>query len=379
MYITRGVMSVSKVFFITVRADVGGSSQHLLTLVTEMKKRGIAPYMAFPDGFPLSEKLKEKADFYINIPHRKFAFISFLKILIKLKRERIRIVHSHGRGASLYSRLLFFFGVNVVHTFHGIHRGNSNWEKLKVIVDRILRPFSHTYICVSLDEKSKALRYSFAKENQIKTINNGICVDMISTELQEVDVAETKKALGVSEGNKPLVGTLARLDPVKNLTCLIRFVFKWKTMEGELPCYFLIAGKGGERDYLLRLIKDYSLEEDVYLLGEIEKPLNFLACLDVYTSCSLSEGLPLSVLEAMSMPLPCLLSNIEGHRCLAVDDGVSLFSDKEFDDFKGKLERLLHDGQYKDELCKRALKTVRTYYGVSDMTTKTLNVYNYYG
>ena len=345
----------------------------MLTLATEMKKRGIFPYMAFPDGFPLSEKLKEQADVYINIPYRKFSLIMFFKILLRLKRENIHIVHSHGRGAGIYSRLLFFFGFNVIHTFHGVH------TSFKAYVDKILRPFAHSYICVSSDEKSKALQHSFAHEHQIQTINNGISVEVISEKLQKINVIEVKKALGIEGGDKLLVGTLARLDPVKNLDRLIDFVSRWKKMEKELPCQFLIAGDGRGRESLSRLIKDSHLEGDIRLLGEVQNPLNFLVCLDIYVSFSRSEGLPLSVLEAMSVPLPCLLSDIEGHRCLATSGGVSLFSCQDFDDFKSKLEQLLSDGEYKEQLCESALNTVSTYYGIDNMVAQTLEIYNSHG
>ena len=374
----RGKKSTPKVFFITVRSDVGGSSQHLLTLVDEIKKRGFIPYMAFPDGFPTSENLRRNAFFYMDIPHRKFSLVAFLRILVKLKLDKVRIVHSHGRGAGLYSRFLFFFGFKVVHTFHGIHVGNSKYDKFKTLADRILRLFAHTYICVSSDEKSKAVRYSFARNKQIQIVNNGVSVDYICKNLQKIDISEAKKVLDIDGGNKLLVGTLSRLDPVKNLDGLIRFIFQWKKVKRHLPCQFLIAGNGTERNPLLKLIKDYQLEEDVCLIGEVQKPLSFLACLDAYVSCSRSEGLPLSVLEAMSVPLPCLLSDIEGHRCLAIDGGVSLFSPKVYNDFATKLERIIDDSAYKERLCKRALETVRMHYNVDNMVNKTLDIYNHH-
>ena len=369
-------MSNKKILFITVRSDRGGGPKHLFDLVEGLKKKGILPYIASPCNPPFAEQYKKTACAHIVIPHRRISFLSFLKILFLLKKEKIRIIHSHGRGAGLYSRPLYLFGFKIIHTFHGAHTESSMESRIKNFFDRIFKYLTDVFICVSKDEKTKALAFSYAKDSQIQVINNGIDKTIIQSTVENISMNTARDILNMENPERPLVGYLARLDHVKGIDTLISFASRWKKETGKLPFKFLVGGDGKERKNLEILIKNFNLREEVLLLGDVKKPLIFLKCLDIYVSFSHQEGLPLSVLEAMSIPLPCLLSHIEGHRCLAVDDGVVLFSTRDFDDFRKKMEILLHDPLYRKELQRKALMTIEKHHRFDHQVERTWKIYD---
>jgi hypothetical protein len=65
----------------------------------------------------------ENVNDIIEIPHRRFSVLTFFKLVRYVLRKEICIIHSHGKGAGLYSRgmKLFCPGVIVMHSFHGLH------------------------------------------------------------------------------------------------------------------------------------------------------------------------------------------------------------------------------------------------------------------
>ena len=115
---------------------------------------------------------------WIVLPHRRFSLISFFKLLKFCVKHKIKVVHSHGRGAGIYSRFLKIFikNIKVIHTFHGINFNNTFAGKLKVFVDRTLNYFTSTLVFVSDSELEEARNLNLLKKKneQNKVIYNGI-------------------------------------------------------------------------------------------------------------------------------------------------------------------------------------------------------------
>jgi len=112
-----------KILHISSRADFGGGPEHLFQLLKSAKNK-MDVFAACPNDFPYYEKYRELLgkDKIIIIPHRKFSPSVFVKLISFITGNGINIVHSHGKGAGIYSRLLYLFtNIKVVHTFHGLH------------------------------------------------------------------------------------------------------------------------------------------------------------------------------------------------------------------------------------------------------------------
>lgn len=99
----------------------------------------------------------------------------------------------------------------------------------------------------------------------------------------------------------------------------------------------LVLGGGGSSDYVNSLIKAYGMQENVRLLGQLasgEEVIKFLDSLDVFLQPSLLEGLPRSVIEAMSRACPVLASSA---------GGIPELIDSEFLHPPGDIEKLSLD------------------------------------
>jgi L-malate glycosyltransferase len=118
----------------------------------------------------------------------------------------------------------------------------------------------------------------------------------------------------------PLVVFVGRLDPQKELPWLIG---AFAQVVREMPTAILaLIGDGPLRTQLKQLVADMGLERSVIFTGRLntEGVLKWLRAGDVFSMVSTIEGLPCSLIEAMSTGLPAVISNIPAHTQLIADD-----------------------------------------------------------
>lgn len=105
------------ILMITLRTDMGGGPKHILDLISVLKSDKIISgdnyFLASPLDEPFGSLLLSKFDQHLPLPHRKFNFVNFIKLYLYIHKHKVDIVHSHGRGAGIYSRLLCLLGCKV--------------------------------------------------------------------------------------------------------------------------------------------------------------------------------------------------------------------------------------------------------------------------
>jgi len=137
---------------------------------------------------------------------------------------------------------------------------------------------------------------------------------------------------------------VGRLDPVKELASLIRAFVQ---VQREIPgAVLVIVGDGPQRAELGELVSSLNLDRNVFLTGRLntEGVLKWLQAADVFTLMSALEGLPCSLIEAMSAGLPAVVSDIPAHTQLVeneVDGVVTKLRDQE--SIAHGLVRILND------------------------------------
>jgi len=340
---------------ITVRTDLGGGPKHILDLIKNLKAADDHYYLASPNDLPFGPLLINQFQDHLEIPSRSFNILSFLKLVRFIKKNKITIVHSHGRGAGVYGRLLYFFGVKVVHSFHGIHHEKTLSGQVKYIFDIMSSPFVDHYIYCSEDEKivgeSKRLRFT----KNYTVINNGIFINNFKNNV-------------LKEHDFFTMGVMARNDYQKGLDLLfknLQFLVKQK-----IQFKFYIAGcEKNEIDLPVKL------QGVVEVLGSFSNPIEFLSKLDLYVSHSRGEGLPLSVLEAMASGVPCLLSNVPGHSYFIKNHVAVGFDLENPENFINKYLEFANKNKQSQAIVPLALEFVKQNHAVETMAQKTFDVY----
>ena len=255
------------VLLISVRSDFGGGPRHLDQLVRGLP-RNCKLYMAYPeDGEPYADlwknnnRIKER----LFVPYRKFSFKILWELNRFIKKNKIEIIHSHGNGAGLYSRLLRLIGSNVkvVHTFHGISDEYSS--KIKYLFSRFvgmaLSPLADKYVAVSNGEKALGVKWGFCKESNCVVIYNGV----VDEGLGENDIESRK------------IVTISRYDYPKNMSLCLDVVRKMRNDNVR----FVWVGDGEDFASMRKAVEKESLPVD--MVGFQTKPIGFLVKSSIMT------------------------------------------------------------------------------------------------
>ncbi|MGG4407198.1 glycosyltransferase family 4 protein [Niallia taxi] len=162
---------------------------------------------------------------------------------------------------------------------------------------------------ITIGEKvyKEYLASKFSLNSNVKLINNAVDTKLFhaSNELR----SRTREKLNIPKDSFVFIST-SRLNAQKGIKQAINI---FKHVQVEIPeLYFLIIGDGAEKENLSRQIKELEIESNVIMLGEVnrEEINEYYSASDFMLFSTLrQEGLPLTILEALSNGLVCFISN----------------------------------------------------------------------
>ena len=120
----------------------------------------------------------------------------------------------------------------------------------------------------------------------------------------------------------PLLGYVGRLGTEKNIEDTVRAL---RLVVDKVPqTRLVLAGEGPAMASITARANTLGIYDRIFSIGYVQDPRIVYAAIDIYVSNSVHEGIPNSVLEALASGVPCILTNIAGHRNL-IEDGKSGF------------------------------------------------------
>ena len=117
--------------------------------------------------------------------------------------------------------------------------------------------------------------------------------------------------------NSILIGSTGRIVWQKGYDLLISLLENYDF--GSKDIYFIIAGDGSLKNKYKADIKSKNLDKKIKFIGIIDNIPEFLSDIDIYIQPSVTEGFPLSVLEAMASNLPIICSNAGGLKDMIIN------------------------------------------------------------
>ena len=161
-----------------------------------------------------------------------------------------------------------------------------------------------TAVCVSGTAALELERYLSLTPGTVQVVKNGIRYMPGNRE-------RGRLALGLDDST-PLILAVGNLYPVKGHIYLLHALKALASQHTELPWHAAIAGRGDEEASLQTFLVASGLSDRVTLLGYRDDIPDLLAASDIYTMPSLSEGMPLALLEAMFARKPIVASLVGG-------------------------------------------------------------------
>lgn len=309
-----------RVLWALTSTDWGGAPEQLLRVLPLMAPRGVEVHVGGSQQGALFPELAAAANGSVHADLSRVGPGSLLGLLGYCRQRDIDLVHTFGKGAGLTGRVAALLGRRrVVHSFRGYSSLRfTGWrEPLYRSLEGWLARRSHRLVAVSQSEADAIAQAGIVSRENIEVIPNGI--DMETIRSQALSAGEARRQLGLPPSGL-IVGTLARPDPVKNLAEFVEIAAQVHRRRRAVT--FAVVGvdraatdraTGGESERALQ-------ESGVRWIAPLAHASRFLRAFDVYLSTSLSEGLPNAPMEATSLGIPVLLSDVQGNRD-AVDEG----------------------------------------------------------
>lgn len=307
-------MSKIRVLHVARPSD-GGIKKHILTLI-EYSDREIFDHMvACPPG-AVTDTFKNRGIRTFTLPIKGSISvrpdIQAITILTCIIREnRLDIVHCHGYKAGLVGRAAALLaGVPAVVTIHNsiiFSTRDSLWKrKIYTTGEKIMSCFTDRYIAVSGDLACEIAFCNGINPGKVTVIYNGINHHHFET---TPDRQYLERTTGITPGDR-VVGTVARLTPQKGVDDFIKAAAILTSRLSGVS--FLVVGGGPLREVLERQSRDLNLAGKLFFTGERRDIDMIMPCLDVFVLASVSEGLPLALLEAMAAGRPVVATRVGG-------------------------------------------------------------------
>lgn len=237
---------------------------------------------------------------------RGFNLSGIVQILRYIKRNNIHLVHSHGYKPNIFMSVIPRQGIKVLSTVHGWAKQTSNAKGIAYeFIDSLSLRTMDKIVVVSKAVCQDLTQRGITKD-KIEVIYNGIPLDDLKANFIGSLV---RTEYGIPQSTFVL-GAVGRLAMVKGYQYLIDAM--QSVVDTISDCKLLIAGEGPLKDELFHRIAKHNLASHITLVGYQTPIPRFLSMVDVFVMPSLSEGLPIALLEAMAYSKPVLASSVGG-------------------------------------------------------------------
>ncbi len=233
-------------------------------------------------------------------------------VLRLMRREKPHIVHTHtakagfvGRFAARLARVPV-----VVHTFHGnVFKGYFPPHKTKLFIqiEKNLARSTDRIIVLGEQQRAEILQLGIGRAGQFRVIPLGL--DLRPFLQAETLRGQLRAELGLAP-ETPVVGLVARLVPIKAVHLLLEAAPQ--VLRRHPRAVFLIVGDGEMRGQLEARARELKIEGAVRFLGFRADLPRLYADFDCSVLCSLNEGLPVAVIEALAAARPVVATQVGG-------------------------------------------------------------------
>jgi glycosyltransferase involved in cell wall biosynthesis len=261
------------------------------------------------EGFSV-ELLGRKAGLDLGCP---------LRLAKLIRRERVDVVHAHQYTPFFYGLAARLPGPRrpILFTEHGRHQPDYPRPK-RMMANRLLLSRRDRVVGVGASVRQALITNEGIPARRVGVLYNGIDVDAFSA---TVDRAAARRELGARPGEFVLL-QVARLDYLKDHATAVRTLAR---VVAQVPqARLVLVGDGPEQPAVEGQVRALKLDDKVRFLGLRKDVSRLLHGADAFLLTSVSEGIPLTVIEAMAAGLPVVATDVGGLREV-VDDGATGF------------------------------------------------------
>ena len=287
------------------------------------------------------------------------------------RRHRATAIHAHHYSPFVYSAVakLRTPGTHVVFTEHG-RVSDAPPSAKRRLANRVLATLPSRVFAVSDDLRQYIVAEGFGRE-QVEVIYNGISLRPPVTPAARETI---RQRLG-ADSETLVIGTVARLDPVKDLGTLVDAVGRLSQVRSVR---LVVVGDGPERATLEQRAAAAGTTSVITWLGHRDDARDWLAGCDAYVNCSISEGVSLTILEAMAAGLPVVATRVGGTPEVVTTDTGLLVPARDMGAIVHAIDALAGDPARRTQFGTAARARVETHFSLDRMIAQYRNIYEEY-
>ncbi|PAU81444.1 glycosyl transferase [Halovibrio salipaludis] len=300
-----------KVLHLIDSGGLYGAEKMLLALVSEQIKQGLEPMILSAGEPAIEEKPLEAEARRLGLPITPWRMKPGLnlpearKIITWAREQGYDLMHSHGYKfnilAGIWPRRMRLPLVATLHGYVRAPRFTKMW--LYELMDRLVLRRMQGVILVN--EPMRVELESVLQGSKAHVIPNGVDIADIERRAEEEPASDMGHFLST---HSPVILGVGRLSREKAFERLIE---AFAAIRDHYPqAGLLVVGEGKQRGELESLVQQYSLDTDVLMPGFQENVPALMARADALVIPSRTEGLPITLLEAMTLKLPVIASAV---------------------------------------------------------------------
>ncbi len=321
----------------------------------------------------LGERLKRDGIPVYELGRRQgFDWRCVRRLLACAKKEGATLIHAHQYTPFAYAAAMRVMGgrPQVLFTEHGRFYPDRSSLKRRWF-NRLMTKPTDRFVAVGKDVREALVNHEGISERRIEVVYNGIDLAQIRSHLSCREDVRGKLGFG---GQDFLVLQVARLDKIKDHATALRTMAL--VAEAEPHIHLVIVGDGPERSQIDQDIARLRLGGRVKMLGMRRDVPQLLAAADAFLLTSVSEGIPVTVIEAMATGVPVVATSVGGLPELIEDGTSGLLAPR--GDAKGlaaALGRLAHNDDLTAQLVSAGRRRAEQHFSERQMTTRYAEIY----
>jgi glycosyltransferase involved in cell wall biosynthesis len=364
-----------------VRSPLGGIRKHIVDIIDAAIENGYSIILVTDITESDSVFNKWSSSFsshqknnisIVHIPIKTLPSFSDLKniwhIFNLAKKNHSQIIHGHGAKGGLYSRIIvsltrLFERKNIFscYTAHGgsLHNNFSPFvDFFYRLTETLLSPLTDLVIFESQYTKNQFTKKTRYKPKKTLLIYNGV---------------DQQNNIEIKKLSSPVrIACFGALRHLKGHDIAIQALAKIKNFSWTLT----LVGQGEEKENLIGLVNKFNLESKVQFISSTENPVSLMQEFDLILQPSRHESFGYVLIEAMSVGVPVICSNIGGMTEIVQDfSNGMLFKSENANDLAEKITLLIQDPLLQQKIIQNGFLTIKQSFSKEAMLNKILNAY----
>lgn len=303
--------------------QVGGAEVLAARLARQLRDRYRFLFVCLDHLGTLGEELRAEG-FPIEVLDRRpgLDWRSTFRLARLLRRERVDLLHAHQYTPFFYALTARWLGrrIPVLFTEHGRHFPDYPRRK-RILANRLLLSRRDRVAAVGESVRQAVIANEGIAAERVGVIYNGIDLDAFAKGSQDRDGA--RREMGVDPDDLVVI-QVARLDYLKDHLTAIRAL---ERVAAQCPQVRLVlVGEGPEREKIEADVCQRRLCSHVRFLGLRSDVARLVPAADVFLLTSISEGIPLTLIEAMAAGLPVVSTRVGGIGEIVVEGQTGLLA-----------------------------------------------------